>query len=221
MQFRSFLIFILCLYVPVINSFFADKPFTIMIDPAGDAKNLGRSLPNDFESNSALKFAKALRQSMLELDPQVEVILTRSGAETLEPLQSASFANRLSVDLFVSLHFYKETNVKPNIFIFYFKNRDFFTKISQPQLCFYPYHQAFTMNFGLTNNYAHLLQAWLTQPQYKHYFECKKAVALPFKPLIGITAPAIGIEIGIKSNGYDPYLMPIANGLLEIAHAQA
>ena len=39
----------------------------------------------------------------------------------------------------------------------------------------------------------------LKQEQYRNAFEIKGPYGLPFRPLIGIKAPAIAIEIGLKT----------------------
>ena len=190
--------------------------FTIMLDPAGDAKNTGRSLPNSFERGAALQFAQTLKQQLDFQYPHVHIILTKTAGEQCEALQVANFANNLQVDLFLSINFYEETSIKPNIFIYYYQNQNFFSTSQKLQLDFYPYHQAFMFNYEKTKLYAKHMQKSLSQTIYKHYFTCQPALGIPFQPLVGIISPAIGIEIGLKKNSWDPYLEPIVNSLNEI-----
>lgn len=200
--------------------YYTPKNFTIMLDPAGDAKTIGRSLHQGFERGATLQFAQELRRQILNQYPLVNVIISRSAGETLEKLQSASFANRLNVDLFLSLNFYKETSVKPHIFIYQYQNQSFFSKHQANLLDFYPYHQAYILHFDQTKNWALSMQKWLQRPDYKHYFTCMPVISLPFKPLAGVIAPAIGLEIGLKNNGYEMYLAPIVNSLSELVYVQ-
>ena len=134
-----------------------NRPFTIMLDPAGDAKNVGRKLYNSFERGATLQFAQELKKQILQTYPNTEVVLTRSAGEVLENLQNANFANRLDVDLYLSINFYEETQIKPHIFLFYFKNQIFFSIISPNNLSFFPYYLAYTINFERTQKYAQII----------------------------------------------------------------
>lgn len=188
-----------------------------MLDPTGDAKQAGRSLSNGFERGATLQFVKALKQSLELQYPQINVILTKSASETIENLQIANFANNLQVDLFLNISFYEETNIKPNIFVYYYNNQTFLGSNSNLSLDFYPYHSAFRFNFDKTQVYANLIQKQLAQTKYTHYFNCRTTLGIPFKPLAGVISPAIGIEIGLKKNGWEPYLEPITISLGELA----
>ena len=220
MLFRFFLgTTILCCTTQTFGWLYQQPTFTIMLDPAYEAKNMGRSLYNNFERGATLQFAQELKKQITCQYPHVTVVLSRTAGESLEKLQSASFANRLNVNLVLHINFYKEAKVKPQIFLYYFKNQSYFSHNRPGQLYFYPYHQAFTFNFDRTTQWVGYMQKHLQQINFKHYFECKNAIALPFRPLVGITAPAIGIEIGIKKNGWDAFLEPIVNSLAEIVYA--
>lgn len=195
------------------------QDFTIMLDPVGDTKRIGRALHNNFERSATFQFAQELKRQIQINYPQVTVILSKTAGQTLEKLQSASFANRLNVDLVLSFNFYKETAIKPYIFLYHFKNQNFFSSNKTEQIQFYPYHQAFMINFDRTKTWGTMIQQSLQHAHYKHYFTCHPLLAIPFKPLAGMIPPAIGIEIGIKSNGWEPYIMPIVNSLSEIIYA--
>lgn len=190
--------------------------FTILLDPAGDSKHPGRSLPNGFERGATLQFASALSKQITQQHPHVTVLISKKAGEPVEALQTANFANNLQVDLVLNLNFYEETSIKPVIFIYYYQNQKIFSTREHLTLDFYPYHNAFMFNFDKTEAYANLMQKWLAQAAYKHYFSCPPALGLPFQPLAGIIAPGIGIEIGLKKNGWEPYLEPILASLSEI-----
>lgn len=215
MLFNRFILLILL--IP--NIILSKQSFTIMLDPAGDSKQIGRTLYNSFERSATLQFAQELKRQIQISYPHVNVILSKSAGQTLEKLQSATFANRLNVDLVLSLNFYKETAVKPHIFLYQFKNQNFFSVNQSDQLQFYPYHQAFIVSFDKTKIWGVTMQKSLQDPNYRHYFSCHQLLAVPFKPLVGMVIPAIGIEIGIKTNGWEPYIMPIVNSLSEIIYA--
>lgn len=191
----------------------------VILDPAGHSKQTGRHLGQAFEFNLALQFAQALKQQVQLEQANLEIIIPKNSVSTPQQLQIASFSNRVQADLFISLNFYPESNVKPKIAIFYFKNQTFYPSALQYQLAFYPYHQAFVPNFKFSQQAAMALQKQLSLPQYKHYFQCEPVLALPFQPLCGVLAPAIAIEIGLRNDNWRPYVVPTANGILEMLRA--
>src|SRR3972149_4092399 len=79
------------------------RPFTIMIDPAGDAKRAGRMLEDNFERGITLSCANCLKHDLEKKYTNVRVILSRFPGETLESMQNANFANRLQVDFYISI----------------------------------------------------------------------------------------------------------------------
>jgi N-acetylmuramoyl-L-alanine amidase len=192
--------------------------FTIILDPAGDAQHAGRSLHDIFERGATFAFAQELKFQLNVAYPNVTVILSHQANDNVTSLQTASFANSLNIDLLLSINFYKEINTKPSIYLYYFKNQTFFSKYSTNQLSFLPYQQAFIFNFDQTQKWVNHLQQKLQKNEYKHYFECHPGLAMPFKPLAGIKAPSIGLEIGIKQNGWELYLTPIVTSLAGIIY---
>src|SRR3990172_8684717 len=79
------------------------RAFTIMLDPAGDAKNPGRKLDDSFERGITLQFSETLKQKLESLFPSIRVVLTRLPGETVQLLQNANFANRLDVNFYLSI----------------------------------------------------------------------------------------------------------------------
>ncbi len=201
----------------IFNIIFLANGFTVMIDPFGDSKNIGRNLDHNFERIITMQFAQELKNKMAEQASLVHIVLTKKLGEILDEIQIANFANRLEIDLFLSISFYKETNTKPSVFIYQFKNQTFFSKYNKQILAFYPYHQAFIMNFDASQSFANQICKSLQNPKYQYYFDCKAPIAFPFKPLSGIIAPAIAIELGLKNDNYDIYIAPIISFLEEIA----
>ena len=67
-----------------------------MLDPAGDAQNPGRTIDDNFERGITLQFAEKLKEMLQEKFPTIRVVLSRTPGESLQPLQNANFANRLS-----------------------------------------------------------------------------------------------------------------------------
>jgi len=171
--------------------------FSIMLDPAGDAKYPGHQIGDSLERGISLHYAKALKKKLEESYCDIRVILTRVPGETIYPLQNANFANKLSVDFYVSLHFYAEEKTKPSMFLYYFSRADeFVTKI--PNLFFCPYDQAHRINGATTRRYAQNIARDLSSDTHRNLFNFSGPKGIPFKPLVGVHSPAIALEIGLK-----------------------
>jgi N-acetylmuramoyl-L-alanine amidase len=216
---QSFVIIFLCtltLQLFARRSYYSEpKPnyrMTIMIDPTAHA----RIIDGCFEFGIALQCAEQLKQKLEEEYHQLRIVLTRRPGETVQPLQNANFANRLEVDFYLSIHFYQETDTKPKLSLYYFSSgNDLVTKTFD--LCFYPYDQAYIFNKAQTDEWAHNMKQSLSQENYASLFEVKGPYAVPFKPLIGIKAPAIAIEASLKHvSDWKQYIDPIITSLRPI-----
>ncbi len=187
--------------------------FLIMLAPAGDAKHIGRKIGDSFERGITLQYAEQLKKIVEEQCPSVAVIISRFPGDIISPLQNASFANRLQVDLFISIHFYQTAETKPQLHLYQFSyNDDFITP--QSAISFYHYDQAHLFNKKQTNTWATYIKQMCKEDQYQKLFIVKDICKLPFKPLIGVTSPAIGIEIGLKNApDWQQYLAPIAQSI--------
>jgi len=187
--------------------------FSIMLDPAGDAKNTGRQIGDSLERGITLQFAEELKKLLEQLYPGVRIILTRFPGETIYPLQNANFSNRLDVDFYLSIHFYQEQKTKPECFLYYFSHADeFVTKI--PELFFCPYDHAHRLHGPTTRTSAQSIAAILDNDAHKKLFDFAGPFGLPFRPLVGVKTPAIALEIGLKNKtNWKKYLHPIAASL--------
>jgi len=186
---------------------------TLMIDPAGDAQHVGRKIDDCFERGITLQYTEQLKKGLEEEYPGIRIILTHLPGEIVQPLQNANFANRLNVNLFLSIHFYHESLPKPNLYIYYFSygnnlcNRTF-------DLCFYPYEQAYLFSKEKTAAWAQQIKEGLSQEAFCSLFDIKGPYGPPFKPLIGIKCPAIAIEAGLKqANDWQQYIKPLIASL--------
>jgi hypothetical protein len=201
----------------------AQRPFSIMLDPAGDAKNTGRVIEDSFERGITLQFAEQLKKVLEELYPGIRIVLTRFPGETIERLQNANFANRLDVDLYVSIHFYHEKSSKPNLYLYHFLYNPITDFWSKPRaLSFYPYDQAHLYSLNKTVLWGEQIKTFLKADAFRNLFEVKGLYGVPLRPLIGIKAPALAIEAGIKNKGYwRTYVEPIAQSLIHLIREAA
>ena len=176
----------------LLNSQLQAKPFLLMLDPSGDAKDTGRLIDGVFERSLTLACAQQLKQELENTIPALQVVLTREAGEALEPLQNAHFANRLDVDLFVRLQFFHEKTAQDTVTLYYFSWGDE-CAIRPGGIAFTRYDKAHLINMSITGIWAHYLE------QSFACCGCKGVFTIPCRPLIGITAPAICIEVGISS----------------------
>ncbi len=190
--------------------------FSLMLDPAGDAKHTGRRLEDSFERGITLQCTEQLKKVLEKRHPNMRVVLTRFPGESLQPLQNANFANRLDVDFYLSIHFFQEKNIKPQLFLYHFSyNDDFITKVFD--LCFYRYDQAHLFNMPTIKLWGNTIKNVLEKELYKKQFDVHSVFKLPFKPLIGIKAPAIALEAGLKyKDDWYIYIEPIADSISAI-----
>jgi N-acetylmuramoyl-L-alanine amidase len=184
-----------------------------MINPAGDAKDAGRTLNDSFERGITLQFTQELKRSIESTYQNVRVIITRVPGETLEFLQNANFANRLDVDFYLSIHFYKETDIRSKLFLYHYLNDPFYVQTFS-HISFIKYNNSHLININKTVMYANKIKESL---ENNNQFDFKYLLGIPFKPLVGIKAPAIAFEVGLKnSSDYKSFVEPVLSSLAPI-----
>ena len=180
---------------------------TIMLEPAGDAQYTGRIIDDAFERGITLQCAQELttllESKMLASGARMRITLSRFPGEVLEPLQNAAFANRLATNAYITISMYQfphetKRDRAAEIAIYYFAyhpTTDFWQRQTHDLTC-EPYHQAHLATSVRSNALAHTLCNSLrtAKPFAGTVNHCH---GLPVKPLIGITAPALLIEIGL------------------------
>ena len=176
------------------------KTFTIMIDPAGDAKHTGRLIQDTLERGISLQCAEQLKLLLTQLFKNIRVVLTRVPGETIQPLQNASFANRLGVDLYLSLYFYHEPQTPAHVTIYHYLENPIVDTWHQPSdLSFYQVNQAYLMNLKTTKMWGNKFFNILSNKNYAKFFQPRGFFGIPFTPLLGIKAPALALEVGLKN----------------------
>jgi N-acetylmuramoyl-L-alanine amidase len=189
------------------------KTIKIMLDPAGDAQNSGRAIDDSFERSITWHYCYYLQKALEAKFSDVKVIITRQPGEAISELQNANFANRLNVDLFLNINFFQETSTKTQFFMYtYSNNDDFITQKSE--MMFYRYDHVHQYNAKNTHIFAHAIKQSLDTQEFKQKFECKDIIKCPFKPLVGIKAPAIAFEIGLKKKeDWQLYVEPMVTSI--------
>jgi N-acetylmuramoyl-L-alanine amidase len=193
-------VFDACANAPFLDNSLKGEKRVIMINPAGHAGDPGRSL-NGFERAATFRFAQEL-QSAFERAYDFRVVLTRVPGEKVVGFQNASFANRLNVDLFISVHLFKLDSVKPKIYVYQhvFDPIGDFVSRSFSALKMIPVLQAHQVNIFKTKNIGQHLAEALSRIDNQKMFDFGGFYGIPLKPLCGVVAPAILIEVGVNQD---------------------
>jgi N-acetylmuramoyl-L-alanine amidase len=214
-------LFVLIISTVLLTHPFPHASFTLMLDPAGDAQYPGRIIEDSFERGITLQCVEELQNVISKRFPHVRVVLTRFPGETKQPLQNANFANRLDVDLYISIHCYHETKPKSQLYLYYFSQNDMF--VGQPSaysLC--PYDKAHLFSIKTTKAWGTTMERVLRDAQYGHLFVFRGLYTIPFAPLIGIKKPAIAFEIGLKQKeNWKLFIEPIVASLTPLIESRA
>jgi N-acetylmuramoyl-L-alanine amidase len=191
--------------------------FTLMLDPAGDVKNTGREIDGATEQALTLQIAQEIKRSVESQVPGVRVIIARSHDETVEPLQHAAFANRLKVNAYIAINCFKQQEATPQFFFYYLSynpTTDFWQHKEQG-LQLTPIDQAYKQSIEQTRAMATSLyetckaEAPQLAKEKKVTLRCNAPLGLPCKQLLGITSPAIVLEIGLKKQQSWQPLVPV------------
>lgn len=195
------------LFLMFFSIIYPKQPFTIMLDPTGDAKHTGREIDDTFERGITIQCAQELKQQLTQIIPEVRVILTRVPGETLQPLQNASFANRLGVDFYLTLSFYKETDIPSHISFFYYLQNSTDSWHKHNALQFYHATQAYLINLNITMEIAKIFSQLFKEKNFNSIFAVRGIFGVPISPLIGVAAPAIYLEAGLRNKDDWKYLV--------------
>jgi len=175
------------------------RPFTIVLNPAGDAQYTGRVIDGTFERGITLQFVEYLQRTLEHHSSSIRVVITRTPRESLDRLEKASFANRLKADLYISIHFFQKKDHLPTCNLYYFcKNKltDSW-QTSQPKLNFLPYNCSHLKHFPFTKSLAKK-SAEFMQEKYSNVFETHNPLGIPFAPLLGVQSPALAFEVSLN-----------------------
>ncbi len=189
----------------------------VVLDPAGDAKRAGRRIGDSFERGLTLQCAEKIKEIIAEHAPHIKVVITRMPGDNVYDLQNASLSNRIHADLFINLNFYHCQETKPTLFLYQFSYGNDFAQ-SDSGLVLQSYEQAYKINKYKTDELVQLFHATLSVHKYQQLFAVFAPHSLPIKPLIGIVAPSIAIEAGLKNKElWQSYVEPLAQAIIAAA----
>ncbi len=192
---------------------FANKSqITIMIDPAGDAGNKGRLIEGTFERGITLQYAEKLKEELAR-DGSYRIVLTRFPGETIEPLQTATFSNRLQADLFISLNFFHTAHEPTTWYLYYYTTHPSTDHWHTTQGAWSTIHTIYHKHLSTTTAFITELHQNL-QSELKNICALYQPRGIPLRPLIGLAMPAVAIEIGLPpENSFDHLVQPLAQAI--------
>lgn len=217
MRKRLFLFLVIhFLYVIPFHESPCHQQVIVIIDPAGDVKRPGRQIGDSFERGLTLQCAEKIKE-MVELKaPHINVIITRMPGDSVYDLQNASLSNRLNADLFINLNFYYCQETKPTLFLYQFSYGNDFVQLPQELIC-NTYDQAYRINKIKTDEIVTQFKQILSGQKYQPLFMVPGLYQIPLKPLIGVIAPSISIEVGLKNKDmWLSYCKPIAQSIITV-----
>ncbi len=197
-------LFYLTLFIllPTQSITYPKKHFTIMLNPAKTNNHAERIIDSSFERSISLSTLETIKTKLEERMPHIAIIIatlphTMARDTTSQQEHIAHFANSLQVNLFLELSFYQETDIKQQLYIYQFSyNNDLIVRPSE--FVFYRYDQSYIFNQRSSLKVARIFEQLFLSPPYSNHFHTHSIIGFPSAALIGITCPAINIEIGIK-----------------------
>lgn len=170
------------------------RPFMLMLYPSVSINN-GRKIENEFENAIALDWALALKHALINQFPFIQVEISHKSGEKIDQIESINNINKQNPDLTISFNLY-QTNGVPQVYLYYMLSQ--VRAKSLKNLDFVPYNQAYIDSLEKTKDFSEKIFNSLKENRSDNY-ELKKLLGLPYKPLIGLQSPALGIELGTNS----------------------
>ena len=190
------------------------RQYIVILDPSGDAKCTGRRIGDSFERGLSLQCAEKIQEMVERYAPHIKIIITRMPGDIVYDLQNASLSNRLHADLFINLNFYYCQETKPTLFLYQFSYGADFACLQG--LAFHTYDQAYRINKMMNDHIAQIFRQVLSDQRYQALFSCAGVYRLPIKSLIGVVAPSIALEAGLKNKeAWMLYIEPFVQAILE------
>jgi len=194
--------------------------YTLMLDPYGDAQHTGRVIDGTFERGITLQCTEYLKKEINQKFPNVRVIISRVPGEIVEPLQNASFANKLQVDLYISFCFYPTEKIPLPVHVYFYEKNQTDAWHTSEQLAWYTVDTIYLAHLFKTKEFVQTLYTIFDKPLYKSLFIAHAPVGIPCMQLKGINAPACIIEIGLhKKDDWKTIVPAFLQTIAQVHHA--
>jgi hypothetical protein len=172
----------------------------IILNPAGNVHNPGRIIGESFERTLTLQFAQAVKRAVEKLLPKARVLITSTPGEVISQFHMASYVNNLDAHLYLHIGMYHTSSQIPDI--------SFYTMAVDPAMDmwtyqdtdhFVPFYFAHRRKIQQSRELLGILHAYATT--YRPIpFQVHDVRSIPYKSLVGVTIPAIALEIGLPNH---------------------
>ncbi len=185
------------------------KKITIVLDPAGDARNPGRLIGDTFERTCTMYFANQLKKALEKKDKNIMILFTRLPGEYTNQIEKARFSNTCDVDLFCTINAVQCSNIKPQMHIYHYQPCPLSTFGNR---LFVPFEHAHEVHNATTQLFANALCKQMQQ--HSRQCDAHAPLACALTSLKGLISPAISVEFGIKqANNLSHCIEPFADAL--------
>lgn len=192
------------------------EAFTLLFQPAGDARHPGRSIHGSYERGLSIQLAELIKSALERKDPTLNILIPRLNSQTVEPFEQASIANRLHVDAYIALMLYEQHESNPQLAIYTYAidSSDAQKKYNPNNLQFVPFDQAHIKEQKISLRMAEeLLSSFNAKPVFT--IMGNSVHAIPLKNLAGISAPHIALELSIQNlKQLNAYAQSLADALI-------
>ncbi len=210
MKIYKYLLSLVLIFNHVSGYFFsvvpAKKPFLMVIEAQGNVNSPGRIIDDSFESEITFNAAHFLKNTLENMHPSIKILVQRS-----DGLSNAQAANKIDADLYLCLSACKSTkSTSTGIVLFRFDYRHQF--ILKDGISFIPYDQIYLLNQPITISWINSIGAFLSDHNM-----LRASYACPYRPLMGVRSPAIGLELLLYNKSeLTQYMTAVAHSLTTI-----
>ncbi len=189
------------------------EQITVMLSPAGDTTHTGRTLADGFERTAARDLAEKIKAEIELREPDISIVITHETGQTADQKSRANFANRLNVDLYISIGCFSSDRLIIDTF---YRSTNTLQTSGDNNLSFCPASQAHLKHAQKTLKF---IKKGLIPGNLRSRFIYHEPLGLPLQTLTGTNAPACAIELGIgKISDALIFAPALAQGILEALH---
>lgn len=169
---------------------------TIVIAPTGDA------------SHASLQLSQLIKAD-LQRQRNLEVVIA--------PEAPVKLANQLAAQFFVSLTVLSVPTAQASCACYYYSRQRFSPQLTHQPWLFYPLHDIYRLYSDQTSNWAHKISAYLAQNGTSLHVTSAAPIGCPYRPLLGVNAPAVGLELALPATPADlaNYAQLLSESLLQ------
>lgn len=208
MSIKQYIFITLLIFSPTLKATRSTHAFTVVLDPG--------TQNNTVLMQEAIKCVETVRQTLEDTFPQIRVVLSRTSLEAAEPLQTASFSNRIEADLHIVFNFFieKESTKSIRLYTCGKPNSKVFKNVQKPKLAFTPANKVYETHKEQSEKLA---QNFVAKTKKLGSIPIFEVTSLPLLPLQSVSAPSFLLELSMaKPKDWKSYFVHLCEGFTEI-----